>query len=84
MSVELLLSSVGQHELDGSQYENYVALKRKRTTLGIILLFVNIGDLKIEFWFEIVGNLSEELLLGKTFLDLFIHVIFSGDTGMRV
>lgn len=47
---------------------------------GTILLFVNIGELRMRVWFGIVEILAVDILLGTSFIERYIRGLFPSDT----
>lgn len=50
--------------------------KQTITVEGVILLHVQLGDLRVRVWFGVVKNLAVSVLLGTSFIDRFVTGIF--------
>ena len=52
------------------------ASRNAMNLVGVLPLFIRMGDLKVRVWFGVVENLAVPVLLGTSYIDRFVQGIF--------
>lgn len=55
------------------------ASKQKIPLVGVITIFVQIGDLKVRVWFGVIDELDLPAIFGTYFIENFIKSIFPAE-----